>query len=112
MVVAWQDLCTPLLDAMEMANEHIMVIAMIEDVEGVMAIDDIAQVEGLDMISRCRRFIAVTCIPWQTRDDQVTSHVQHIFEVVNAHGKHFCALPREDEDISQNGRHKVYKHLF
>ncbi len=41
---------TPLLDAMEMANEHIMVIAMIEDVEGVMAIDDIAQVEGFDMI--------------------------------------------------------------
>lgn len=26
---------TPLLDAMEMANEHIMVIAMIEDVEGL-----------------------------------------------------------------------------
>ena len=32
MVVAWQRFGrTPLLDAMEMANEHIMVIAMIED---------------------------------------------------------------------------------
>ncbi|HDT6921513.1 TPA: staphyloferrin B biosynthesis citrate synthase SbnG, partial [Staphylococcus aureus] len=62
-------------------------------------------------------------IPWQTRDDQVTSHVQHIFEVVNAHGKHFCALPREDEDIAKwqaqgvqtfilgDDRGKIYRHL-
>ncbi len=51
MVVAWQDLDVHhYLMQWEMANEHIMVIAMIEDVEGVMAIDDIAQVEGLDMI--------------------------------------------------------------
>ncbi len=26
--------------------------------------------------------------------------LQHIL-VVNAHGKHFCALPREDEDIAK-----------
>nr|WFO03413.1 aldolase/citrate lyase family protein [Staphylococcus aureus] len=54
---------------------------------------------------------------------QVTSHVQHIFEVVNAHGKHFCALPREDEDIAKwqaqgvqtfilgDDRGKIYRHL-
>ena len=29
-------------------------------------------------------------IPWQTRDDQVTSHVQHIFEVVNAQVNILC----------------------
>lgn len=115
---------TPLLDAMEMANEHIMVIAMIEDVEGVMAIDDIAQVEGLDMVVEGAADLSQSLgIPWQTRDDQVTSHVQHIFEVVNAHGKHFCALPREDEDIAKwqaqgvqtfilgDDRGKIYRHL-
>lgn len=73
---------TPLLDAMEMANEHIMVIAMIEDVEGVMAIDDIAQVEGLDMIVEGAADLSQSLgIPWQTRDDQVTSHVQHILKL-------------------------------
>ncbi len=47
---------TPLLDAMEMANEHIMVIAMM-NIEGVMAIDDIAQVEGFVPDSRrCRNY--------------------------------------------------------
>ncbi len=66
---------------MEMANEHIMVIAMIEgDVEGVMAIDDIAQVEGLDMIVEGAGDLSQSSgIPWQTRDDQVTSHVQTYF---------------------------------
>lgn len=45
------------------------------------------------------------------------------FEVVNAHGKHFCALPREDEDIAKwqaqgvqtfilgDDRGKIYRHL-
>ncbi|WP_460374522.1 aldolase/citrate lyase family protein, partial [Staphylococcus aureus] len=40
---------TPLLDAMAMANEHILAIAMIEGVAGVIAIDEIAQVDGLDL---------------------------------------------------------------
>ncbi|KMR42830.1 siderophore biosynthesis protein SbnG, partial [Staphylococcus aureus] len=61
-----------------------------------------AQSEGLDMIvERAADLSQSLGIPWQTRDDQVTSHDQHIFEVVNAHGKHFCALPREDEDIAK-----------
>ncbi len=102
MVVAWQDLDVHhYLMSMEMANDHIMVIAMM-NIEGVMAIDDIAQVEGLDMIVEGEQILFQSLgIPWQTRDDQVTSHVQHIFEIVNAHGKHFCALPREDEDIAK-----------
>lgn len=33
--------CILLFDVMEMVNEYIMVIVMIEDVEGVMVIDDI-----------------------------------------------------------------------
>ncbi|HDB5554343.1 TPA: staphyloferrin B biosynthesis citrate synthase SbnG, partial [Staphylococcus aureus] len=79
---------------------------------------------GLDMIVEGAADLSQSLgIPWQTRDDQVTSHVQHIFEVVNAHGKHFCALPREDEDIAKwqaqgvqtfilgDDRGKIYRHL-
>ena len=77
-----------------------------------MAIDDIAQVEGLDMIVEGAADLSQSLgIPWQTRDDQVTSHVQHIFEIVNAHGKHFVHYHVKMK-ILQNGRHKVYKHLF
>ncbi len=47
-----------------------------------MAIDDIAQVEGLDMIVEGAADLSQSLgIPWQTRDDQVTSHVQHILRL-------------------------------
>ncbi len=115
---------TPLLDAMEIANEHIMIIAMIEDIEGVMAIEDIAQVDGLDMVVEGAADLSQSLgIPWQTRSDKVTSHVQHVFEVAKANNKHFCALPREDDDIPQwraqgvqtfilgDDRGKIYRHF-
>nr|WFN99227.1 hypothetical protein PD502_00545 [Staphylococcus aureus] len=80
---------------------------------------------GYDFVVIDTEHVAINdvTLAWQTRDDQVTSHVQHMFEVVNAHGKHFCALPREDEDIAKwqaqgvqtfilgDDRGKIYRHL-
>ena len=89
-----------------------------------MAIEDIAQVEGLDMIVEGAADLSQSLgMPWKTRDEKVTSHVQHIFEVAKANGKHFCALPREDEDIAKwrsqgvqtfilgDDRGKIYRHF-
>lgn len=44
----------PLKEAMAEANASICVIAMIENMQGVRAIDEIVQVEGLDMVVKVR----------------------------------------------------------
>lgn len=87
----------PLTDYIVEANEALLVIAMIEDVEGVEALEDIAQVDGLDMIIEGAADLSQSLgLPWQTTHEKVQTTVQHMYQVATENDKYFCALPRNE----------------
>ncbi|MEP9852972.1 HpcH/HpaI aldolase/citrate lyase family protein [Staphylococcus aureus] len=88
----------PLKDYIKDANDKILVIAMIEDKEGVSAIEDIVQVEGLDMIMEGAADLSQSFgMPWETTSEVVQSAVRYMYDVAKDYNKHFCALPRNKE---------------
>ncbi|ARJ51183.1 HpcH/HpaI aldolase family protein [Staphylococcus lutrae] len=114
----------PLTTAMTQSNASIIVIAMIEDMEGVAQIEDIVQVDGLDMIIEGAADLSQSIgLPWQTRHEDVQCAIQKIYQATKAAGKYFCALPRDEAQVKQwrnqgvqcllmgDDRGKIYRHL-
>lgn len=114
----------PLKEAMAEANASICVIAMIENMQGVRAIDEIVQVEGLDMVIEGAADLSQSLgIPWETSHDQLQRAIQHVYTTTTTAGKQFCALPRDDQQVQRwqqqgvqcflmgDDRGKLYRHL-
>lgn len=80
---------------LELANEEIMVVAMIEDREGVENIDEILAVEGLDMILEGAVDLSQSLgVPGQPQHAEVQQAINLVARQCHAHGVPFCAVPR------------------
>lgn len=94
--------------AMDAAREHTLVIVMIEDADGLAHADDIAQVDGVDVLLEGAADLSQSLgVPWQTRHPDVRAAVSRIREAARCHGKAFCALPRAPEDFEPWYRDQV-----
>ncbi|RIM08789.1 siderophore biosynthesis protein SbnG, partial [Staphylococcus cohnii] len=69
----------PLTDYMANANNKIIVMAMIEDQEGISAIEEIVQVDGLDMIIEGAADLSQSFgMPWETSSEVVQSALRYM----------------------------------
>lgn len=94
--------------AMETEREHTLVVAMIEDREGVGQADVIAAVDGVDVLLEGAADLSQSLgLPWQTRHPDVGAAVSRIHAAALQHGKTFCALPRAPEDFQAWRRNQV-----
>ncbi|MBB3050482.1 4-hydroxy-2-oxoheptanedioate aldolase [Prauserella isguenensis] len=88
-----------LADYVRRANDEIMVVAMIEDAEGV---DDIAPVldgGGIDLVLEGAADLSQSYgVPWQTRHERVRDAVREVHGACAERGVPFCAIPRERDD--------------
>ncbi|MDO9268265.1 MAG: aldolase/citrate lyase family protein [Methylobacter sp.] len=97
-----------LVTAMETEREYTLVVAMIEDREGVEHADAIAAVDGIDVLLEGAADLSQSLeLPWQTRHPDVCAAVSRIHTAALRHGKTFCALPRAPEDFQVWRRNQV-----
>ena len=79
----------------ERANKEIMLVVMIEDQEGVNAIDEIASVTGIDMVLEGAIDLSQSYgVPGKHQDPRVQQAIQTIAQSCHQHGVPFCAIPR------------------
>lgn len=89
-----------LVAAMDAARERTLVVAMIEDRDGLEQAEAIAAVEGIDVLLEGAADLSQSFgQPWQTRHLDVRVAVARIHAAARRYGKAFCALPREPEDF-------------
>ncbi|WP_199615907.1 HpcH/HpaI aldolase family protein [Paenibacillus alkalitolerans] len=82
------------------ANEQVLVVAMIEDREGVERIGEILSVPGIDMVLEGAADLSQSYgVPWQTRAPVVREALHTLQEAAITYGVPYCAIPRADEDI-------------
>jgi staphyloferrin B biosynthesis citrate synthase len=85
--------------AVERADADTLVVAMIEDLAGLAAVDDIAAVDGIDvLLAGVADLPQVLGVCWQTGHAAVRDAVMRFEVAARRHGKLFCALPRSHED--------------
>lgn len=85
---------------LQQANDEVVVVAMIEDREGVAAIGEIVAVPGIDMLLEGAADLSQSLgVPWQTRHPEVRAALMQVQTVARAQGVPFCAIPRVVEDI-------------
>lgn len=89
-----------LAEYFERANAEIMVVAMIEDREGVDNIDAILSVEGIDMVLEGAVDLSQSFgKPGQPQDGEVRAAIDRMADACGRHGVHFCAVPRSAEQM-------------
>lgn len=89
-----------MLNAMNAANQRTLVVAMIEDLDGVAQADAISAVEGIDiLLEGAADFSQSLGLPWQTRHPQVIAALSSVRQAAQYAGKFFCALPRTPDDF-------------
>jgi len=89
-----------LVAAADAARRQTVVVAMIEDREGLEQAEAIAAVDGVDVLLEGAADLSQSFgVPWQTRHPDVRAAVAHIHAAARRHGKTFCALPRAAEDF-------------
>jgi staphyloferrin B biosynthesis citrate synthase len=94
--------------ALDAAREQTLVVAMIEDIEGLDQVHAIAAVDGVDVLLEGAADISQSLgFPWQTRHPDVLAAVSRIRAAARHHGKTFCALPRAPEDFQASYQDQV-----
>uniref|UniRef100_UPI003F493A9D aldolase/citrate lyase family protein n=1 Tax=Cupriavidus yeoncheonensis TaxID=1462994 RepID=UPI003F493A9D len=79
----------------ERANRELMVVAMIEDREGVDAIDEIVAVPGIDMVLEGAIDLSQSLgVPADAQHPSVQAAIRRIAQTCQARGVPFCAIPR------------------
>ncbi|UZE08755.1 HpcH/HpaI aldolase family protein [Pseudomonas corrugata] len=82
-----------------LANEQIMVVAMIESAEGVRRAADIAAVPGLDMILEGAADLSQSLgTPWQINTPAVQQALLDTWQAARDAGISYCAIPRQPDD--------------
>lgn len=93
----------PLAEYMALANREIMVVAMIEDVAGVEAIDAIVAVPGIDMVLEGAIDLSQSLgVPAQAQHSSVQAAIRRVAAACLARGVPFCAIPRVE------GQHEAW----
>lgn len=91
-----------LMSYFEQANREIMLVAMIEDRTGVEAIDEIATVEGIDMILEGALDLSQSYgLPGQHQHPTVQAAIQTIAESCQRNNMPFCAIPRTPDQLGK-----------
>lgn len=81
------------------ADAHVLLAVMVEDREGVEAIDDIVAVPGLDAVLEGAADLSQSLgLPWETGSPAVQDGLERVQEVCAARGLAFWAIPRRSED--------------
>ncbi|MGP0630113.1 HpcH/HpaI aldolase family protein [Nitrospina sp. 32_T5] len=89
-----------LVDYIHAANEEVMVVAMIEDKEGLNNLPEILSVEGIDMVLEGAADLSQSLgMPWQTRATEVKQALGEMHDATRQHGIPFCAIPRAQADL-------------
>ena len=90
-----------LLDPVEyirQANAEVMLIPLIEDAEGVDAIDELLTGGGVDLVLPGPGDLSQSYgVPWQLRHPLVLDAVHRLHTACAAHGVPFCAMARSPE---------------
>ncbi|PCE33085.1 HpcH/HpaI aldolase family protein [Burkholderia ubonensis] len=87
--------------ALQRAAADTLVVAMIEDRDGLDALDEIASVDGVDVLLGGAADLSQDFgVPWQTGHADVRDALARIEAAARAHGKTFCALPRNADEIA------------
>jgi 4-hydroxy-2-oxoheptanedioate aldolase len=93
----------PLAEYMALANREIMVVAMIEDADGVRNIEAIVAVPGIDMVLEGAIDLSQSLgLPAQAQHPRVQEAVRRVAAACAAQGIAFCAIPRVD------GQHEAW----
>jgi 4-hydroxy-2-oxoheptanedioate aldolase len=80
---------------MERANREIMVVAMIEDRDGVDNIEEIVTVPGIDMVLEGAIDLSQSLgKPAQAQDSEVQQAIRRVADSCRNHAVPFCAIPR------------------
>ncbi|MEU8915013.1 MULTISPECIES: HpcH/HpaI aldolase family protein [Streptomyces] len=88
-----------LTEYVRLANDEIMVIAMIEDAEGVEALPEILAGGGIDLVLEGAADLSQSYgVTWQTRHPTVVDALRRMQAVCAGHGVPYCAIPRARED--------------
>ncbi|UQA91905.1 HpcH/HpaI aldolase family protein [Streptomyces halobius] len=88
-----------LTEYIRLANEEVMVVAMIEDAEGVDALPEILAGGGVDLVLEGAADLSQSYgVPWQTRHPKVTEALRRTHTACAESGVPFCAIPRARED--------------
>lgn len=86
----------PLLDYFGQANREIMVVAMIEDAQGVDNIGEILSVPGIDMVLEGAIDLSQSLgYPGQAQHPQVQAAIARLADACRERKVPFCAIPRE-----------------
>lgn len=82
------------------ANDEIMLVVMIEDREGVEALDEILSVPGIDMVLEGAVDLSQSYgVPGSHQDPLVQTAINSIAESCLRHNVPFCAIPRQEEQF-------------
>lgn len=85
-----------LADYFELANREIMVVAMVEDAQGVDNIGEILSVPGIDMVLEGAIDLSQSLgWPGRAQQPQVQAAISRVADACREHQVPFCAIPRE-----------------
>lgn len=97
-----------LVASMDAIRERTLVVVMIEDRAGLDNVEEIAAMEGVDVLLEGAADLSQSFgLPWQTRHPDVCAAVSRIRAAARHHNKTFCALPRVSEDLESWYRDEV-----
>lgn len=84
------------------ANSEIMLVVMIEDREGVEAIDEITSVPEIDMVLEGAVDLSQSYgVPGKHQDPRVQDAIRTIAKSCQRNGVPFCAIPRAPEQLDE-----------
>lgn len=90
------------------AQKCTLVVAMIENREGIENVDEIAAVEGIDVLLAGAADLSQSVgLPWQTHHPDVRKKVLLVRAAAERHNKIFCGLPRIPGDFESDYRSLV-----
>ncbi|KVW93313.1 HpcH/HpaI aldolase family protein [Thiobacillus denitrificans] len=95
------------------ANSEIMVVAMIEDREGVDNLDAILSVAGIDMVLEGAIDLSQSCgVPGQAQHPIVQDAIKKISARCRRHNIPFCAIPRAPDQAAAWKKREVQAYLL
>jgi 4-hydroxy-2-oxoheptanedioate aldolase len=102
-----------LIHYFERANREIIVVAMIEDREGVENIDEIVSVPGIDLILEGAIDLSQSYgVPGHVQHATVQAAIERVFTACVRHDIPFCAIPRVHDQFQYWSRRGVRAFLL
>lgn len=84
---------------LQAANAEVMVVAMIEDRQGLAGLAEILATPGIDMVLEGAADLSQSLgVPWQTRHPLVREALCQVQSAARERGVPYCAIPRVPED--------------